>query len=265
MRRRLSAALAAVLMLIVVTLPVGANAEAGPDFTVMITDAPEDLVVTAVTPDGVTAQMNLLRRGWESCYRLYYSRIYKAMYPDGRTEPERVKTMEQTVTQLTLHMVSRSEGLDFTIPMPGANQMRYNHLAVLTLDREGNTAVEVKSSYMVWRNVLLVAIRVAVTLITEGVILALMNYRSRRSRIVFFAVNLVTQTLLNVTIAGNYLANGYWEIGFFFMEALIFLAEGILFAVLLREHRRLRGFFTALLANAVSLACGWCLIANLPL
>ena len=80
-----------------------------------------------------------------------------------------------------------------------------------------------------------------------------------------FSNYLVTQTLLNVTIAGNYLANGYWEIGFFFMEALIFLAEGILFAALLREHRRLRGFFTALLANAVSLACGWCLIANLPL
>ena len=118
---------------------------------------------------------------------------------------------------------------------------------------------------MVWRNVLLVAIRVAVTLITEGVIFELMSYRSRRSRIVFLAVNLVTQTLLNVTIAGNYLANGYWEIGFFFMEALIFLAEGILFAALLREHRRFRGFFTALLANAVSLVCGWCLIANLPL
>ena len=265
MKRRLFAVFAAVLMLIVVTVPVYANAEAGPDFTVMITDAPEDLTVTAVTPEGVAVEMRPRRRGWESCYRLFYSRIYEAMYPDGRTEPERVKTMEQTVTQLTLHMASESAGLDFTVPMPGANQMKYNHLAVLTLDREGNTAVEVKSSYMVWRNVLLVVIRVAVTLITEGVVFALMNYRSQRSRIVFLAVNLVTQTLLNVTIAGNYLANGYWEIGFFLMEALIFLTEGILFAALLREHRRLRGFFTALLANAVSLACGWCLIANLPL
>lgn len=265
MKHRLFAVFAAVLTLIVLTVPVYANAEAGPDFTVMITDAPEDLTVTAVTPEGVAVEMRPHRRDWESCYRLFYYHIYEAMYPDGRYAPERMQAVEKAAVQSNLHMVSESAGLDFTVPMPEANQMKYNHLAVMKLDREGNTAVQVKSSYMAWRNVLLVVIRVAVTLITEGVIFTLMQYRSRHSRIVFLAVNLVTQTFLNVTITGNYLAAGYWEIGFFLMEALIFLTEGILFAALLREHRRLRGFFTALLANAVSLACGWCLIANLPL
>ena len=118
---------------------------------------------------------------------------------------------------------------------------------------------------MVWRNVLLAALRVSVTLIAEGVIFFLMTYRTRRSWIVFAAVNLVTQIFLNVTITGNYLAMGYWEIGFFFLEGLIFLTEAVLFAALLKEHPKLRGFVTAILANAVSLVCGWALLANLPL
>ncbi len=265
MKHRIFAVLAAVLLAVVMTLPVCANAEAGPDLTVMIPNAPEDLTVTAVLPDGAAAPMHLRRRGWESCYRLYYSRIYEAMYPDGRTELERVTAMEKAISQLTLRMVSRSEGLDFTIPMPGANQLMYNHLAVLTLDREGNTAAEVNSSYMVWRNVLLVVLRVTVTLITEGVIFRLMNYRTRRSWLIFGITNLATQLFLNITITGNYLAVGYWEIGFFVMEGLIFLTEGIVYAALLRERSRLCGFTAAVLANAVSLVCGWALLTGLPL
>ena len=135
----------------------------------------------------------------------------------------------------------------------------------MELDRENNTASMSIPSYMVWRNVLLVVLRMTVTLITEGVIFLLMSYRARRSWMVFLAVNLVTQIFLNVTITGNYLASGYWEIGFFVLEALIFITEAVVYAVLLREHPRLRGVVTALLANAVSLACGWVLLTNLPL
>ena len=263
MKNRIFAVLAAVVLAVVVSLPVYANAEAGPDFTVLITGAPEDLTVSLVTPDGVSAEMRSLRRGWESCFRLYYHELFEAMNGDARYSYESIALMEKTAAQSSLHLVSAEEDIDCVLPMPEANQMRYNHLAVMKI--ADKTAVPVSSSYMVWRNVLLVSLRVSVTLITEGVIFFLMNYRTRRSWIVFAAVNLATQIFLNVTITGNYLAAGYWEMGFFFLEGLIFLTEAVLFAVLLKEHPKMRGFVTALLANAVSLACGWALLANLPL
>lgn len=265
MKHRIAAAWIAVWFLIVLAVPVCANAEAGPDFTVLITNAPEDLEVSLVTPDGVRVEMRPLRRGWESCFRLYYNYLYEAMYPEARYDSEKMKTVELTASRSMLHAVSASENLDFTLPIPDANQMHYNHLAVMELDRENNTASMSIPSYMVWRNVLLVVLRMTVTLITEGVIFLLMSYRTRRSWMVFLAVNLVTQIFLNVTITGNYLASGYWEIGFFVLEALIFITEAVVYAVLLREHPRLRGVVTALLANVVSLACGWVLLTNLPL
>ncbi len=265
MKQRLFTLLAAVILTMVMILPVFANAEAGPDFTVLITGAPEDLKISLVTPDGVSVEMRSRRRGWESCFRLYYGHVYDAIYPDKLYSPDRMKHMEETVALSSLHIVSVTDGIDCVISMPEANQMFYNHLSVLELDRTNNTAHLGSSAYMAWRNVLLVVLRISVTLIAEGVIFFLMSYRTRRSWIVFLAVNLVTQILLNLVITGNYLANGYWEIGFFFMEVLIFLTEAVVFAVLLREHPKFRGFVTALFANAVSLACGWALLANLPL
>lgn len=265
MTKRVLSIMFAVFLTAVLVVPVFANAEAGPDFTVMITGAPEDMTITLVTPDGAEVEIRPLRRSWESCFRLYYRDIYEVMYPDGKYDPERMKTVEQTAARSTLHVVSGSDGLDFTVPMPAGNQMLYNHLAVMTLDRDGNTAKLGSSAYMPVRNVLLVVLRVTVTLITEGVVLYLMGYRSRRSAVVFLLTNLVTQTFLNVTITGNYLASGYWEIGFILMEVLIFITEAIVYAVLLREKKVLHRMFTALLANGVSLVCGWCLLAYLPL
>ncbi|MBQ2725069.1 MAG: hypothetical protein IJF78_05125 [Clostridia bacterium] len=263
MKNRITALCFAVLFAVLLSIPVYANAEAGPDFTVLITGAPEDLTVSLVTPDGVSVDLRPLRRGWESCFRLYYHELFEAMNGDARYSYESIAEMEKTAAKSSLHLVSAEDGIDCTVPMPAENQMRYNHLSVMKI--ADKTAVPGSSAYMVWRNVLLAALRVSVTLIAEGVIFFLMTYRTRRSWIVFAAVNLVTQIFLNVTITGNYLAMGYWEIGFFFLEGLIFLTEAVLFAALLKEHPKLRGFVTAILANAVSLVCGWALLANLPL
>lgn len=265
MKRRLSAAVFAVLFMMILTVPVYANAEAGPDFTVLITNAPEDLTLTLETPDGVSAEMRPMRRGWESCYRLYYYDLFEAMYPDVRYDSALMKNTEETAAVSVLRIVSPSEGLDCTVPMPESNQTFYNHLAVLKLDPESGTASMGISSYMAIRNVLLVVLRITVTLIAEGVIFHLMSYRTRRSWLIFLIANLATQLFLNLTITGNYLAMGYWEIGFFVLEALIFLTEAVVFAAFLREQPRLRGFVTALLANAVSLFCGWALLTHLPL
>jgi len=253
------------MLALVLCVPVYANAEAGPDFTVLITGAPEDLEISLETPGGISFALHPMRRGWESCWRLYYSDLYEAMYPDARYQSDLMKKTEEEAERSVLRLVSASEDFDCTVPMPEANQICYNHLAVLNPDYEAGTAFLGSSSYMVWRNVLLVVLRMSVTLIAEGVIFWLLSYRTRRSWLVFAVTNLATQLFLNITITGNYLAMGYWEIGFFVLEGLIFLTEAVVFAVLLKEGRALRGFFTAILANAVSLFCGWALLANLPL
>lgn len=262
MKRRIVALIFAVLTAVVLTLPVFANAEAGPDFTVLTDDAPDDMTVTLVTPDGITVPLNPLRRGWESCFRLYYNDLYDAI---GNGYAYRPDAMEEIAESSVLHVVSDTEKLDLTVPMPPADEMHYNHLAVLRIDRDGSTAWLSAGTYMNARNTLLVVLRVTVTLITEGIVFAVMGYRTKKSWVVFLITNLVTQTLLNLSLTGNYLAMGYWELGFHAAEVLIFIAEAAVFACLLREQSRAKGIVTALLANAASLALGWALLTYLPM
>ncbi len=264
MTKRLSTIVFTLLFTMLLVVPVFANAEAGPDFTVMILSAPDDTIITLITPNGVELELRPLKRGWESCFRLDYTRLYDAMYPDTLYNSERMRKTENIVPDSVLRIESAVDGLSAIVPMPEDNQILYNHLAVLTLNGENGVSMA-NSTYMPLRNVILVLIRVSVTLIAEGVILYLLGYRSRRSWIIFLTVNLVTQTFLNVTVTGNYLAIGYWELGFMVLETLIFLTEGIAFALLLKEHKSIRGFITAVLANTVSLLCGWFLLVNLPL
>lgn len=262
MKSRMLALTLAVVLAVILTVPVSANAEAGPDFTVLIDNAPGDTTVFLRTPDGVEVELNPVRRGWESCFRLYYHRLYEAV---GSRYVFDSDEMEALAAQSVLHIVSPSAGLDLTVPMPEPNQMLYNHLSVMHLDPAGVTASLSTPAYMAIRNTLLVILRVSVTLITEGVIFFLMGYRMKRSWMVFLGANLITQILLNLAITGNYLAMGYWELLFVFSEILIFVGEAVVFAVLLREQKPLKGAGTAILANAVSCVCGGLLLAYLPL
>ncbi|MBO4933333.1 MAG: hypothetical protein J6I42_14265 [Clostridia bacterium] len=270
MSKRILSVLFVLLFLTVLTVPASANMEEPPFFNILVTNAPDDLTITFITQHDVEVELRPLTRAWESYFRLYYSEIPRAYKELGFRDTGRsfIGTDESDSVLLQtshLRLTSPSNGLDVTVDAPYTLMKYYNGLAKINLDPAAGT-VTFDTTYMPVRNVLLVLLRVSVTLVTEGIIFFLMRYRTRRSWLVFLGANLVTQTILNITLTG-YMPEplGYWEFGYAFGEVLIFLAEAIVFALLLREQPKIKAVLTAVIANAFSLSLGIALFTYLPM
>ena len=244
MSKRIFCAGVTVLMLFLCALPAFANAAEPPCFTILVNGAPEDLRITVVTAEGVQQELHPEKRGWESYFSFYY-------YMDGNY------LEREDVISFRLEVSTEGENYAFEIP---DDIRQYN--TIFHLDLSAGT---LKEAVLAGRNALLVALRVSITLVTEGLVLWLFGYRAKRTWIVFLAVNLVTQTLLNLSITGVIPPEGYWWFTLIFGEILIFLAEAIAFALLFREKGKPRAALAALCANSVSLAAGVFLLTNLPL
>ena len=98
------------------------------------------------------------------------------------------------------------------------------------------------------------------TLLMEGLILLLFQYRQKRSWAVFGVTNLVTQGALAATLSINVIRHGA---GFGFLllfaaaEFAVLVVEAVAYVVLLKERSRKTAVFYALAANAVSAGVGW--------
>lgn len=242
--------LLALSLLLCLLCPQAALANSGepPCFTVLVLNAPEDLSVSLVLGDE-TVEPVLLKQdtqAWESYYRFYY----------GMSGWER-EDEEEGLTDAAL-LVETGE-TEYTCALPAAAFDYYNNL--LTLDVEEQTLAQ---GQPVWRQPLLVGLRIVLTLVLEGLVFFLFGYRSRRSWAIFLAVNLVTQILLNMAIVSAALSGGYWLFLYGFGELLIFAAEIAAFTLTLKEQGRGRAAACALSANAVSLLAGGWVLANLP-
>lgn len=97
------------------------------------------------------------------------------------------------------------------------------------------------------------------TLVLEGVVLLLFGFRLKENWKPFLLVNVGTQILLTavtgVILKQHGLINGY--LSFIPMEALIFLAEALLYQKFLNGHSPKRRVSYALTANTVSAVCGF--------
>lgn len=245
MKRTILPFLTAVLLLLTLALPVLANAAEPPCFTILVNGAPEDLVIYLVRADGVEEPLLRSDRGWESYYRCLYHTMDRSL------------DMED-IRHSTLRI--RSSDVDVGIHIPVELSEKYNTIFQLKWPD-----IVLEEVYLVWRTPLLVTMRVLITLVTEGIVLWLFGYRMKRTWIVFLCTNLVTQTLLNLSLTGVIPPNGYWILGYIFGEILIFIAESIAYALLFREKSRSRAAGTAVCANLVSLLTGAFLLTYLPL
>ncbi|MBE6614160.1 MAG: hypothetical protein E7631_02510 [Ruminococcaceae bacterium] len=244
MRRTILTFFTAVLLVLLCTLPAFANATEPPCFTILVNGAPEDLQITVVTPEGVRQELHPVKRGWESYFSFYY-------YMDGNY------LEREDVISFMLEVSTKGENYAFEIP---DDIRQYN--TIFHLDLSAGT---LKEAVLAGRNALLVAMRVSITLVTEGMVLWLFGYRTKRTWIVFLAVNLVTQTLLNLSVTGVIPPDGYWWFALIFGEILIFLAEATLFTLLFREKGRPLAALVSLCANGISLAAGAWILSGLPL
>ncbi len=230
-------------LLLSLAVPAFANSAEPPGIIILTVGLPEDAVITLEIP-GVEEIDNWrtyrVDKLWETQYKLWF-----------HLDMDDLKAARLRVTT--------SDG-SFTVPLPSDFVLRYN--SVLTLDYSARTLTMGQS---LWRQPLLTALRVLLTLLTEGVVFWLFGFRGKRSWIVFLAVNLLTQGWLNVELNSYAFSSGYWIFAFVGMEILIFITESVAIPLAVREKKVWQRIVFALTANAVSLALGVLLLGRLPL
>ncbi len=232
-----------IFILIIFPSALFANSAEPPGMTVVVPFPPEDLKLSLRLEDGQREEAVRLTKDtklWEAYYRFYYHLLSE------RREFYKVI------------LVVESAEKSFECQLPISMASGYNNL--VTLDYE-NEKVEEGSSPV--RAAILIALRVVLTLLIEGIIFFAFGYRKRNSWIIFFVINLITQGFLNFSIIGPLLSY-YWFMGFLFLEIIIFIAEAISYSSLLKEHKKSRAIVYALTSNFVSLVLGGILISILP-
>ena len=101
-----------------------------------------------------------------------------------------------------------------------------------------------------------------VTILIEVVVLLLFRFRLGDNIGTFLLVNLATQALMTLTYGRILLTDGWGQAFFwaFAIEAVIFVAESLAYARLLRGHTRARRVAYAITANLASFVIGTLLI-----
>lgn len=237
MKKKLFALCIMLLMLSVYGFAL-ANAAEPPGLTVIINNPPEGLKLSLQLNNEDTAPLVAEHRFWEGQYKFYYHDI-----PGSKNH---IKNAALIVTY---------PGVITALPVP---KEYFGYDKQITLDLETNEIIQGQTP---WRAPLLAAMRVILTLIIEGAIFFAFGYRTKQSLLVFLAVNILTQGLLNIAFIG---ATGYWFILFVLIEIGVFIAESLIYARFLTEHGKKRAVLYALTANAASLFLGGWMISSLP-
>lgn len=235
--------LLAVFLLLAAVLPqpVSANSGSPPNLTVIVTGAPEDIAVTLETGEESQGAPYVKEsvRLWERCYRIYLTEW--GYDPAGSI------------------LVVKTGGTEYRYTVPEGAGDGYEDL--LMLDFAAGTLTLGQPA---WRKPLLVSLRVALTLLLEGLVFFLIGYRKPVSWVIFVIVNLLTQAWLNVNIVQTAFSAKYWFLLFLFMEAGILIVESIAFPLAVKEKGKGMAVFHAIAANLLSLALGGWLLGNLP-
>jgi len=231
--------------ILIPAMPVNvlANAAEPPSLVIIVVNPLEDLSIKMVS-DGKVTEAKVRQSGWERYYVFYR----RDMEPDS---------------VYTFSAVTNGESFDFVIDKP---LKYYNNIYTLDLSRR-----EITEGKYPFRSAILVSVRVIITLVLEGIVFWLFGFRQKRSWLTFLCVNLVTQGILNIWL-NNIVPSpvaGYLVISLFIGEFFVFIAEIVMFPILLKENRNwrfrtLRILLYVLFANIVSLVAGSYIITNLP-
>ena len=233
-------------MTVLFVFPVFANSAEPPCLTIVVVNAPDDLALALEDANHKEAFQLKTRksvRGWETYFRL------DTLYP--------MDYSKETLGNATLSAVCSEYTV--TCALPADAQREYNNLVIL--DPETQT---VRSGTYPGRYAVIVTMRVAATLILEGIVFFLFGLRERRSWGMFVLINLVTQAFLNVAFAGTDYEAYMMMYLYAAVEIVVFLVEMSAFPVAVREQSRKRMVVYALAANAVSLFAGGLLLSYLP-
>lgn len=249
-RKRFAAALLSALLILTVPA-LAAGVYHAPVLTVIAPLAPGELKVTVnIIKQGTTIPVVLetQRRGWEMQYALRREAVYGITTWYGNTYDFKDATM-----------IVEYGGEVKTIPIPAELLSERGSEDYLTLHwRTGQLTALSK-----WRAPALLLMWVAIAMAAEGVVYYLYGYRSKRSWLVFFLVNLVTQGAHHTLVSGINVDTNRIKVYVLFIP-LLFLVEMLAFVMFVDERSRDRTVSFAVVGNLASQAVLALLMGVLP-
>lgn len=238
MKQNLYRLLVIVLAVICLTPATGySNSAQPPALVVIMKNAPEDAAISLVTKADLVV-VPKSRTAWESYYVFYHQDI-------------------DTGSEMTLLVSGNGAGYEQTV----GKQYLNGYNSVITLDFAAQTITEGK---LLSRSILLIGMRLFFTLVIESLAFFLFGFREKRSWMVFLAMNLLTQGMLNIALNGGAPLAVHLMFQLIIMECWVFVAETVGALLLIKEHSCLRRVAFVLTANLLSLALGGYLITVLP-
>lgn len=214
-----------------------ANSAEPPSLVILVNNPPEDLSIFLVSNEN-QPEARVRRVAWEGYY-VFYSRD---MLVGGK---------------YTFKVTTNGDSFECMLNAP---LQGYNNVVTLDLSNR-----ELTPGKYLFRSVLLVSTRLLLTLLLEGIVFRLFGFRQKRSWLIFLAINLVTQGILNVWLNSNgSLIPNYLILSLIIGEFFVFITEMIAFLTLVKEHKKSRILIYVIIANTISLIAGGYIISVLP-
>lgn len=224
-------------MISILPITATANSAEPPSLVILVNNPPDDLSIVLVSGKS-RPEATVRRVAWEEYYVFYL----RDMQGDG---------------EYTFRVTTKGESFECTL---GGLLQRYNNIVTLDLSDQ-----ELTPGKYPFRSALLVSIRLLLTLLLEAGIYWLFGFRQKRSWLIFIAINIVTQGILNIWLnSGGPLMPNYLILSLIFGEVFVFAAEMIAFPICIKEHKRSRSLIYAFTANLISLIAGGYIISVLP-
>lgn len=234
-RRYVVKKIAWILMFVLLfSTTVFANSAEPPKLGILVKNAPKDLKVYLQGEN-----LSDSRQGWET-----YFFVYKREIPED-------------LSGLQLEFISQEKS--FTVDLPETAWQNYNSKVTVDFRTE-----KLSLGLSIWRKIALIALRMTLTFLIEGLVFYLFGFRDKRSWIIFVMVNLITQGFLNLVLSENLIPSHIF-IGFILLELIIFIVEMILFTVAVKEKKWWNRLIYAFTANFASAFIGAHVILFLPL
>ena len=240
-----------VILLLLVTMPtsiISANAARWPDLTVIVDFPPDDLALFLRSQDGSidnAVELEKSKTAWETYFRLRY-------WPSDDSS--------RAGSVLVVQTGNRS----FECALSEYTAGTYN--AIIKLNIASGTVSDGNS---LTRTVILISLRVAITLLIEGLIFYAFGYRKKASWICFVIINLFTQGWLNKMLCGGPNYSYQANITLIFIEPVIFIVEAVFFSItlapIIKEQTVGKAIAYTFIANIASLILGALMLSMLPL
>lgn len=216
---------------------ITANSAEPPSILIIVSNPPKDLAISLQAKGGLIDAREI-DKVIETYYLFYYRDIKE--FPN-----------------FTFEISSGDINYNIELQAPVKS---YNNIYTLDLDKG-----LISPGKLLSRSISLVALRVSLTLIIEGIVFWFLGFRKKRSWVTFLIINLITQGALNIWINGFSPMTSYIFLSLIFAEILILIVELFGFSTFVKELHKGDKILYVIVANFLSLVVGGYIISVLPI